>query len=171
MLFFSFLSGHRFLNKAFATTRQNWRVANFSLFSKDYVRYSENITVYRLQSYCFVSFFSDVIWLSNLRLNNLRGICFLFGKILISIVKYHQKTKTLFYHSEGNTFICVCRKIWTRSMLYNFLNSQHHSLWKWTDISKEKFDSERLYEVLCKQNIYFSLFSCPLFLRKRGKWT
>ena len=41
---FNFLSGHRFLNKAFAKTRQNQRVVNFSLFfsfSQDYVRYSE----------------------------------------------------------------------------------------------------------------------------------
>ena len=29
---FNFLSGHRFLNKAFAKTRQNRRVVNFSLF-------------------------------------------------------------------------------------------------------------------------------------------
>ena len=55
---FNFLSGHRFLHKAFGTTRKNQRVINF--FLKDYVRYSVNITVYRLQTDCFVSFFSDV---------------------------------------------------------------------------------------------------------------
>ena len=43
-------------------------------------------------------------------------------------------------------------------MLYNFLNSQNHSLWKWTDIGKEKFDSKKLYEVLCREISIFHSF-------------
>ena len=65
------------------------------------------IIVYRLQTDCFVSFISDVIWLSNLRLNNLQGICIPFGKIRISVVKYHNKTYILVYYSKGNTMLFV----------------------------------------------------------------
>ena len=43
-------------------------------------------------------------------------------------------------------------------MLYNFLNSQNHSLWKWTDIGKEKFGSKKLYEVLCREISIFHSF-------------
>ena len=68
------------------------------------------ITVYRLQTDCFMSFFSDVIGLSNLHLNNLQGIYLPFGKIHISNVKYSSKTYTLVYYSEGNTAICVFEK-------------------------------------------------------------
>ena len=57
------------------------------------------------------------------------------------------------------------------SMSIDFLNSQQHFLWKCTDIGKEKIDSEKLYDVLCKKIVYFSLFSCPLFLKIRGKCT
>ena len=57
------------------------------------------------------------------------------------------------------------------SISINFLNSQKHFLWKRTDIGKEKFDSEKLYDVLCKKIVYFSLFSCPLFLKIGGKCT
>ena len=57
-----------------------------------------NISVYRLQTDCFMSFSSDVIGLSNLHLNNLQGICLPFGKIRIS--------------NEDNTATCVFRKIW-----------------------------------------------------------
>ena len=49
------------------------------------------------------------------------------------------------------------------SMSIDFLNSQQHFLWKCTDIGKEKIDSEKLYDVLCKKIVYFSLFSFPLF--------
>ena len=61
---FNFLSGHRFLNKAFAKTRHNRRVVNFSLFFLflKITSVTLNITVYRLQTDCFVSFssWSDV---------------------------------------------------------------------------------------------------------------
>ena len=91
-------------------------------------------------------------------MNNLQGTCFPFGKIHISIVKYHFKTYTRVYYSEGNSTIFVCRRILSLFYEINFLNSQHHSSWKWTVIGKEKFDSEKLYEELWKKYLCFPFF-------------
>ena len=128
-----------------------------------------NITVYRLQPDCFVSFISDVIWLSNLRLNNLQGICFPSDKIRISIVKYHYKTYTLVYYSEGNTTICVCRRIWTllyvdQFSILNIVLLENVALLVRRNLILRNY-------MKCYVKNYLSLFSCPLFLRKRGKYT
>ena len=56
---FSISHQDRFLKKSSGKTPQNRRVVNF--FSKDYVRYSVNITVYRSQTDFFVSFSSGAI--------------------------------------------------------------------------------------------------------------
>ena len=46
-------------------------------------------------------------------------------------------------------------------MSINLLNSQHQSGRKCTVIGKEKFDSEKLYEVLWKKNLFhFFRFLC-----------
>lgn len=112
VLFFRFLIRIKIFEQGFCDDSTKSEIVNFF---NDYVRYSVKITVYRLQTECFMSFFSDVIGLSNLHLNNLQGIYLPFGKIHISNVKYSSKTYTLVYYSEGNTAICVFRKIWTRS--------------------------------------------------------